>query len=61
MEDFIDCDKVIANAKIGEIVDLSQLLESYYFDVLYDSSIEEEKKGKVLLYLISGFYFRMRD
>ena len=51
MEDFIDCDKVIANAKIGEIVDLSQLLESYYFDVLYDSSIEEEKKGKVLLYL----------
>lgn len=51
MEDFIDCDKVIANAKIGEIVDLSQLLESYYFDVLYDSSIEEEKKNKVLLYL----------
>lgn len=51
MEDFIDCDKVIANAKIGEIVDLSQLLESYYFDVLYDSSIDEEKKENVLLYL----------
>ena len=51
MEDFIDCDRVIANAKIGEIVDLSQLLESYYFDVLYDPSIEEEKKNKVLLYL----------
>ncbi len=51
MEDFIDCDRAIANAKIGEIVDLSQLLESYYFDVLYDPSIEEEKKNKVLLYL----------
>lgn len=51
MEDFIDCDKAIANAKIGEIVDLSQFLESYYFDVLYDSSIEEEKKNKVLLFL----------
>ena len=51
MEDFIDCDKVIANAKIGEIVDLSQLLESYYFDILYDSSIDEEKKKEVLLYL----------
>ena len=51
MEDFIDCDKVIANAKIGEIVDLSQLLESYYFDVLYDSSIDKEKKENALLYL----------
>lgn len=51
MEDVIDCDKVIANAKIGEIVDLSQLLESYYFDVLYNISIEEEKRDKVLLYL----------
>ena len=54
MEDFIDCDKTIANAKIGEIVDLSQLLESYYFDVLYDSSIDEEKKNNVLLYLRNG-------
>lgn len=51
MEDFIDCDKIIANAKIGEIVDLSQLLESYYFDVLYNTGIEEEKRDKVLLYL----------
>ena len=51
MEDFIDCDKAIAKAKIGEIVDLSQLLESYYYDVLYDSGIDEEKKKKVLLYL----------
>ena len=51
MEDFIDCDKTIANAKIGEIVDLSQLLESYYFDVLYDAGIDEEKKKNVLLYL----------
>ena len=51
MDDFIDCDKAIANAKIGEIVDLSQLLESYYFDILYDPSINEEKKKEVLLYL----------
>lgn len=51
MEDFIDCDKVIANAKIGEIVDLSQLLESYYYDVLCDFGINEEKKEGVLLYL----------
>lgn len=51
MEDFIDCDKVIANAKIGEIVDLSQLLESYYYDVLCDPNINEEKKKEVLLYL----------
>lgn len=51
MEDFIDCDKVIANAKIGEIVDLSQLLESYYYDVLSDPDVNEEKKEEVLLYL----------
>lgn len=51
MEDFIDCDKIIANAKIGEIVDLSQLLESYYYDVLRDPDINEEKKKEVLLYL----------
>lgn len=51
MDDFIDCDKEIANAKIGEIVDLSQLLESYYFDVLCDPEINEEKKEEVLLYL----------
>ncbi|MCR2050842.1 hypothetical protein NSB25_26795 [Acetatifactor muris] len=51
IEDFIDCDKEIANAKIGEIVDLSQLLESYYFDILCDSDINEEKKKEVLLYL----------
>ena len=33
IEDFVDCDKTIADAKIGEIVDLSQLLQSYYHDV----------------------------
>lgn len=50
IEDFIDCDKVIANAKIGEIVDLSQLLQSYYHDVKKNPSIETDKKEKVLKY-----------
>lgn len=32
-------------------MDLLQLLEAYYFDVLCDSSIDEEEKKNVLLYL----------
>lgn len=51
MEDFIDCDKIIADAKIGEIVDLSQLLQSYYHDVLRNNKIDNEKKQMILLYL----------
>ena len=51
IEDFIDCDKVIAGAKIGEIVDLSQLLQSYYHDVNANPDIEECKKKEVLTYL----------
>lgn len=51
MEDFIDCDKTIADAKIGEIVDLSQLLQSYYHDVRLNKDIDDRKKQKVLLYL----------
>ncbi len=51
MEDFVDCDKTIADAKIGEIVDLSQLLQSYYHDVLKNEKIDNEKKQKVLRYL----------
>lgn len=51
MEDFIDCDKTIADAKIGEIVDLSQLLQSYYHDVRLDKKIDIERKQKLLLYL----------
>ncbi len=51
MEDFIDCDKKIADAKIGEIVDLSQLLQSYYHDVRLNAYIDSGKKQKVLLFL----------
>lgn len=51
IEDFIDCDKIIADAKIGEIVDLSQLLQSYYHDVRLNKDIDDEKKQAVLLYL----------
>lgn len=51
IEDFIDCDKIIAGAKIGEIVDLSQLLESYYHDVELNPNIDDTKKKKILLYL----------
>lgn len=51
MEDFVDCDKTIADAKIGEIVDLSQLLQSYYHDVKLNKDIDSEKKRLVLLYL----------
>lgn len=51
MEDFVDCDKTIADAKIGEIVDLSQLLQSYYHDVKLNDDIDSEKKRLVLLYL----------
>lgn len=51
MDDFIDCDKVIADAKIGEIVDLSQLLQSYYHDVLRNNRIDNGKKRMILLYL----------
>ena len=51
IEDFIDCDKTIAGAKIGEIVDLSQLLQSYYHDVRLNLDIEDEKKKKILEYL----------
>lgn len=53
LDDFIDCDKVIADAKIGEIVDLSQLLESYYHDVELDDSIEDKRKEEVLSWLVN--------
>lgn len=49
--DFIDCDKTIADAKIGEIVNLSQLLQSYYHDVRLNPDIESEKKKEILKYL----------
>lgn len=51
MWDLIDCDKTIADTKIGEIVDLSQLLQSYYHDVRLNKEIDDRKKQKVLLYL----------
>lgn len=51
IEDFVDCDKTIADAKIGEIVDLSQLLQSYYHDVRLNQDIESERKEEILKYL----------
>lgn len=51
IEDFVDCDKTIADAKIGEIVDLSQLLQSYYHDVRVNQDIESVKKEEILKYL----------
>lgn len=51
IEHFIDCDKTIADAKIGEIVDLSQLLQSYYHEVKLKTDITCEKKEQILQYL----------
>ena len=44
---------MIADAKIGEIVDLSQLLESYYHDVRVNKDIESKRKEEILKYLIN--------
>lgn len=51
IEDFLDCDKTISDAKIGEIVDLSQLLQSYYHEVRLNQDIESERKEAILKYL----------
>ena len=51
IEDFADCDKTIADAKIGEIVNLSQFLQSYYHEVRLNTDIDSEKKKKILEYL----------
>lgn len=50
LEDFVDCDKTIADAKIGEIVDLSQLLQSYYHEVNLNSEIKDARKKEILKY-----------
>ena len=47
----IDCDKTIANAKIGEIVDLSQFLQSYYHDIRVNDDIPVKKRKDILEYI----------